>query len=661
MLPKLGILAGGGLLPKLIVRVCQELGREFFVIAFEGQAANDAFKGVPHKWVRLGAAGKTIRTLRDAGVKELVMAGTVTRPSIAMLRPDFWTALFFTKTSFHTLGDNGLLEALIRKLENSEGFTVVGADDILPSLLAKSGVFGKIHPGPEDKKNIQAGISGAQDLGQRDIGQAVVAQSGRVLASEDIKGTNALLQKAKIISLSNLGGVLVKVKKPGQERRVDLPTIGPETVHAAALSGLRGIAVEAGGTLVLDLDGVIKAANEHDLFVLGFKITQPTPLIFLIAGEPSGDLLGAKLMEELIVKAKSQISFAGVGGPHMEEQGLVSLFPMSDLSVMGVFEVLPKLPQIFRRLKETTTRIIQLNPTVVITIDSPDFNFRIAKRIKGRGVPLIHYVAPSVWAWRPKRATWMAGYFDHLLTLLPFEPPFFECEGLSATFVGHSVLEGGANSGDGNSFRNRYKISSTDKIIAVLLGSRIGEISHHVDIFEKTLNLLKKKFPELRIVVPSVAHLAETVRLKTKNWKHSVIILEEENEKFDAFAAADVALAVSGTVALELALAHTPAIIAFKTNFLTWFFARWLVKIRFASLVNLLLDREAIPEFLQGNCCADAMAVTLERLLNHQDLRNKQIDAYDKALKKLKPTRGSPSEKAAEEVLRHANINRNYP
>ena len=658
MAPKLGILAGGGSLPELIIRVCQDMGREFFVIAFKGQADNNAFLSVPHKWVRLGAAGQTIQTLRDAGINELVLAGTITRPSLTMLRPDAWTARFFIKTKAYALGDDGLLGALINTLENNEGFTIVGADDLLPSLLAKAGVYGQIQPGLEDKDNIQAGIRGAQDLGLHDIGQSVVAQSGHVLVREDIQGTDSLLRKSKNLKSDSSDGVLVKVKKPGQERRVDLPTIGPETVHAAARSGLRGIAIEAGGTLILDLDGVIKAANTHGLFVLGINVPPYTPLIYLSAGEPSGDLLGARLMQNLKIKTKNHISFAGVGGPHMEEQGLVSLFPMTDLSVMGLFEVIPKLPLIRRRLKETTEHAKKLNPSAVVTIDSPDFNCRIAKRLKGRGIPLIHYVAPSVWAWRPKRAARMAGLFDHLLTLLPFEPPFFEAEGLSSTFVGHSVLDGGADSGDGNAFRKRHGIDPKVKIIAVLPGSRKGEISHLGDTFEKTLDLLILKFPEIRIILPCVAALAGTIRTLIKNWKHPVIIVEGEKEKFDAFAAADVALAASGTVALELALARTPAIIAFKTNILTWILVRWLVKIRFAHLVNLLLDNEAIPEFIQGNCNADLMALTIESLLYDKDLRNQQIEAYDRALKQLNPVGGLPAERAAEKILSLINIDR---
>jgi lipid-A-disaccharide synthase len=655
MAAKLGILAGGGQLPRLIVRACQDSDREFFVITFQGQGSQDAFDDVPHAQVRLGAAGQAIAHLRDAGVKDLVLAGAIKRPSVAMLRPDAWATRFFAKSGARALGDDGLLTALIRTLEDSEGFRIVGVDDLLSGLLAGEGVYGAVQPGPEDAATIAAGIGAAQAIGRCDIGQAAVAQAGRVLATEDSGGTDALLKRAEDLRMDGPGGVLVKVKKPGQERRADLPAIGPETVRAAARAGLRGIAVEAGGALVLDLDGVIRAADAEGLFVTGVKAPEAGPLVFLSAGEPSGDLLGARLMQALKDKTGNRIIFAGVGGPAMEAQGLQSLFPMSDLTVMGVIEVLPRLARILRRISQTVTAAKGLAPAVMVTIDSPDFNFRVAKRLRGEGIPLVHYVAPSVWAWRPGRAAKIAGIFDHLLTLLPFEPPFFEAEGLAATFVGHSVLDGGAGKGTAAAFRQRHGIAPGDTLIAVLPGSRLGEVSRLAGVFGETLAELKKAFPRLHIVVPVVATVTDTVRRVTADWPSPVIIVEGDTEKFDAFAAADVALAASGTVALELALARTPAIIAYKTSPLTWFLVRRLIKVRFAHLVNLILDREEIPEFLQGACRPDVMATTIKNLLADPGRRKKQIAAYDEALKQLRPDENAPADCAAEAVLEIIN------
>jgi lipid-A-disaccharide synthase len=256
-----------------------------------------------------------------------------------------------------------------------------------------------------------------------------------------------------------------------------------------------------------------------------------------------------------------------------------------------------------------------------------------------------------VWAWRPKRASKIAKLYDHLLTLLPFEPPLFEVEGLPSTFVGHAVLEGGANKGNGIAFRELYGIPAKDKIIVLLLGSRIGEIESLCNVFEETINNLKFKFPNLHFVIPTVPTLIEKVTAITREWKHLAIVLEDENKKFDAFAAADLAIAASGTVALELAVARTPAIIVYKANYLTWILTRKLVKVKYANLVNIILNSEEIPELLQKNCRSDILTIKVKELLNNKFLRNKQIQAYEKALKQLKPVDYSTGEKASDTIL----------
>ena len=674
MPPKLGILAGGGILPAQIVQACRDSGRDFFVLAFEGQAEKGVFDDVPHVWVRLGAAGKSLEHLRQAGCKELVMAGVVRRPSFSSLRPDRWLAIFVAKYGVQHLGDGNLLKALIQSLEENEGFRVVGADTLLPGLLAKEGLYGSVEPDWQAEQDIQSGIEAALDLGRRDLGQGAVVQLGQVLDVEDENGTDALLKRARKLRLDGPGGVLVKIKKPGQEHRVDLPTIGVSTIEGALNAGLRGIAIEAGGGLVIDREAVIEAADKAGLFVIGVKIgrkaedrkqaeaaegdSNSNPLVYLIAGEPSGDVLGSRLMASLKKRTKNQISFAGVGGARMEEQGLKSLFPMVDLSVMGAAEVLPKIPLILKRIMETTAAIERIRPTAVVTIDSPDFCFRVAKRLKGKGIPLIHYVAPTVWAWRPGRAKKIAGFLDHLLTLLPFEPPYFTSEGLATTFVGHPVMESDAAKGDGRGFRDRHGFRDDDVVISVLLGSRMGEVTRLSPVFSECLFLLKKKHPNLRVVVPTTDTVASTVRRLTGGWPVPTLVVEGDPEKYDAFAASNIALAASGTVALELAMARTPAVITYRINPISAFFIKRLAKARFVHLVNVILDREAIPEFLQDSCRADFLAAALEDLLMDEGRRDRQISAYGEALNKLGPPGASPASKASKAVLDVIHANR---
>jgi lipid-A-disaccharide synthase len=373
------------------------------------------------------------------------------------------------------------------------------------------------------------------------------------------------------------------------------------------------------------------------------------PLLFLIAGEPSGDDLGGRLMAALKVLCGGEVRFTGIGGSRMSEQGLSSLFPMTELSIMGLAELIPHLPRLSRRLTQTVKEISAQRPAAVITIDSPGFNFRVAKRLKNAGIPLIHYVAPSVWAWRPDRARAVAGFLDHLLALLPFEPPYFEAEGLPCTFVGHPVVESGANKGDGDAFCQRHGITGDDPVICVLPGSRRGETARLLPLFGATLGLLMRARPRLRAVVPTVAGVVDEVSRVAREWPVPALVVEGESEKFSGFAASDVALAASGTVALELALARVPAVIAYRVNPLTAWLARRLIRVPYANLVNIILEREVVPEFIQGDCRPQLLAPAIERLLD--GVGAAQTEASAEALRLIGYGGPSPSERAARAVL----------
>lgn len=264
MAPKLGIVAGSGDLPQRIADAARAAGREIFILGLEGFAQ----PSLPNAWVRLGAAAQGLEILRAAGVTELVLAGGVRRPSLLALRPDLRTARFVAKVGMRALGDDGLLRAVVAELE-SEGFRVVGADTVLDSALAPEGIIGKIMPDDVARGDIARGVAAARALGALDIGQAVVVQQGAVLGVEGAEGTDALVARCAALALEGPGGVLVKMAKPGQERRTDLPTIGPATVAQAAASGLRGIAVEAGAALLLDRARIVAEADARGLFVVG--------------------------------------------------------------------------------------------------------------------------------------------------------------------------------------------------------------------------------------------------------------------------------------------------------------------------------------------------------------------------------------------------------
>lgn len=375
--------------------------------------------------------------------------------------------------------------------------------------------------------------------------------------------------------------------------------------------------------------------------------------IFLVAGEASGDLLGASLMRGLKA-AVPDIEFSGVGGEHMAAEGLQSLFPMQELSVMGVAEVLPKLFGILKRIRQTSREILRRKPDAVITIDSPDFCFRVIKKIKAqtKSIPCIHYVAPSVWAWRPGRAKKIAQFLDHLLTLLPFEPPYFERHGLGATFVGHPVVEKSSSRGDSEIFRRQYRLTPDQPVLCMLPGSRMSELSRLLDKFLETADIVLRDRYNAVIVIPTLPHLKETIGKFFEGKGINPILVFGESEKFNAFAASRVAIAASGTVSLELALTDTPHIIAYKLSPVSAWLARHLVHTPYVNLVNILLKRRVVPELLLEDCEPGPMSRELLKLMDDKGARGAQLQGFREALIMLglgDPE--TPGQRAARAVL----------
>ncbi|MBI3441368.1 MAG: lipid-A-disaccharide synthase [Proteobacteria bacterium] len=377
------------------------------------------------------------------------------------------------------------------------------------------------------------------------------------------------------------------------------------------------------------------------------------PRIFLIAGEASGDHLGASLMRA-IRGICPEVQFSGIGGRQMVGEGLDSLFPMSDLSVVGIVEVLPKLFHILSRLRQTTHQILLERPDAVVTIDSPDFCFRVIRRVKkkARSIPCIHYVAPSVWAWRPGRAWKVAQFLDHILTLLPFEPRYFEVHGLAATCVGHPIVERVSQRGDGARFRRKYGIKDSQPILCVLPGSRMSELSTLLEIFGEVANIILRKSPDAVIAIPTLPHLRSYVEKFFIGKGINPILTEQEEDKFDCFSASTAAIAASGTVSLELAITDTPHIIAYKVNPVTAWVAKRLLKTPYVNLINILLHKHVVPELLQENCDPERLSQELTRLLEKKDARTAQLMDFREALIQLGlGDIESPSQKAAKTIF----------
>lgn len=383
--------------------------------------------------------------------------------------------------------------------------------------------------------------------------------------------------------------------------------------------------------------------------------------VFLVAGEPSGDRLGGALMEGL-KSLIPDIEFDGVGGPLMAAQGLTSRFPMSELSVMGLIEVLPKFFHLKRRISETAHAVLDTQPDVLITIDSPDFSLRVAKIVKAASdIRTVHYVAPSVWAWRPGRADKMAKVIDHVLALLPFEPPYMERAGMECDFVGHPVAsEPTATQAEIAAFRSRYDLGDAPVLLA-LPGSRRGEIERLADTFGEALRLFLTDHPSYRVVVPTVGATTDLVNALTQSWPGAPIVLDPRQmgagqatvEKRAAFGTACIALAASGTVSLELAAQNTPMVIAYKLNWLTQKMAERMVKLDTVTLVNLVSETRAVPECLLNDCQPDKIAKALHDVTNAPDA---QQLAMNLTMERLGRGGEAPGLRAARAVLDRMQI-----
>ena len=358
--------------------------------------------------------------------------------------------------------------------------------------------------------------------------------------------------------------------------------------------------------------------------------------IFVLAGEASGDQLGAQLLEQL-QRGNPNLNVRGVGGDAMAARGVASLFPMRDLSLMGLAEVVPKIPLLLQRLRKVENEIREFAPDIVITIDVPDFSKRLARRLQdlrqSGKIKLVHYVAPTVWAWRPGRADVMARLFDHVLCLYPFEPGYFHGAGMDATFVGHPVAMRPAM-GDAGRLRQKLDIHPDRPVILLLPGSRSGEVKRLWPAFLAAYDLLRQQHPELLALVPGFDHLHYTPNVSGRD---DIVFLTDTMDKADAFALAAEqggAIAASGTVSLELARASCPHMVAYAMHPITFYIAKWLVKLGHVNMINIMADGRVVPELLQGAVTPHALAQTYLSVMADSEA---QKNAFAQVMAQLQP------------------------
>jgi len=376
--------------------------------------------------------------------------------------------------------------------------------------------------------------------------------------------------------------------------------------------------------------------------------------IMLVAAEASGDNLGAALAKALALRLGRSVRFVGVGGPRMAEAGVVSPFPIADLSILGLIEGLMAYPRVRRRAVETAELAVREAPDVAVLIDSWGFTLRVAQQIRRRlpDLPLIKYVGPQVWASRPGRAKTLAATVDHLLTLHAFDAPYFEREGLKTTFVGSSALTKSFIDADPARLRAHIGAEPSDSILLVLLGSRPGEVAQLSAPFGDAVLRLATDRPALKVVMPVAATVADQVRAQTAAWPVQPYLIEDERLKDDAFVAATCALACSGSVTTELALAGCPMVVGYRLGALTHAILKRLITTPYITLFNIAAGREVAPELVQDRCTGSALAAAIAPWLDDSEKRAAQIEAQNAALDAMgRHDIGDPAERAADAVI----------
>jgi lipid-A-disaccharide synthase len=374
--------------------------------------------------------------------------------------------------------------------------------------------------------------------------------------------------------------------------------------------------------------------------------------IFLIATEESGDRLGANLMKVLRQRLGGAVQFEGIGGRSMAREGLASLFPIEELSIIGLADVVRQLPKILRLIRQTATAVMESSPDILVIIDSPDFTHRVARRVRAQdpAIPIVDYVSPTVWAWRPGRARAMRAYVDHVLALLPFEPEEYrKLRGPPCSYVGHPLTEQVGMLRPGVEEQKRR--DETPRVLLVLPGSRRSEVRHHMAVFGETLGRLRAEGVVFDLILPTMPHLQDTVAEGLKSWPVQPRVVVGEEEKRSAFRIARAALAKSGTVTLELALAGVPMITAYRKGAIeAWILLR-VINVNSVILANLVVGENVVPEFLQQECTPERLVPALREILSDTPLRRRQTEAFARIDKIMSTGNQSPGVRAAEIVL----------
>ncbi|MDR1551480.1 MAG: lipid-A-disaccharide synthase [Holosporaceae bacterium] len=648
----IGIVCGGGDYPRLVAKACIEKRFHFCLIFLNDFCDIRGWPDAPSTSINLGEIEKGLAFLRQNEAKKIIFAGHIKRPNIRQLCLDNKGKAWLLKLGKRIFaGDDTFLRA-IAELVQSEGLEIIAGTNLLKGVFLPEGTHSKRKPSRTDMNSITTGLRAARRCGVSDQGQSVIiSMDGHVLGCEDSSGTDALIEKCGKRSLGN--GILVKISKPQQDYRFDLPTIGVKTVEILHKNGFAGVAVEADKCIILNKEALIKRANDLGLFIVAVNVSAMK--IFMIAGEASGDYLGGKLMDDISELTNRKVEFSGIGGECMEKAGLKKIFSISELSLIGIWEVIDKIFRIKKLINRTVNTIGEYRPSAIVTIDSPSFTHHIAKKIKKMGwkIPIIHYVAPTVWAWRQWRAKSLCKFLDKLLVLLPFESAYFP--NIKTIFVGHPIVtDPDFAKPDGGNLHEilRHRSPTPLLVITLLPGSRMSEILSHMPILEEFADMMVKKYGSVQFIIPTMENLKQHIDAMIDSWPQKPIVVSQKSEKISAYYLSNAAVAASGTVTLELARVGLPFVAIYKTSMFTYWIIKCLIQVKNVCLVNLLArnSQNAVPELLQKDCNAENIFRHVEKILSIS-VSAKQKQTFKKVMKLLK----RPPGLAAKEIISASN------
>lgn len=640
---KVALIAGGGSLPIELLKSARRQGDKIIVFALKGSALEE-LDSVAEKiyWFNMGEYKKLAFLLVKEGVRQIILVGKVNKDAIyqnGYEDEEFKAGL----KGLDNKKDYSILEEITKHLDRF-GIKVIDGLKYLAHLLPEEGVISTIFPDDNVEKDIEFGFDIAKRLAGMDIGQTIVVKDGSVVAVEAMEGTDATIRRAR--KIAGRGCVMIKVSRPNQDMRWDVPTIGPDTIKVLAENEFAGLALESDKMFLLDKDEVRKIADSNKIAVKVLENRDKKKKnVLIVSGEPSGDIRGGELLAQL-KPLLPEVSFWGVGGDSMAQEGAELVEHIRNFSMVGAWEVVKKLPAIHQQYKKLVQNIQERKPDFAILIDYPGFNLKIAKFLKESGISVIYYIIPQVWAWGPGRIKRLKAYVDKALVLFDFEEELLSKNGIDCKFVGHPLIDSTPMG------RVKPEKDKTDEVltIALLPGSRKHEITHMLPVMLEAAGKIKEDIKRVRFIVAESSNVDKSIYNSYLILHPDLNISSVENDVARALSGSDFAIVTSGTATLEAAIMEVPMVIVYKTALITYLLSRLVKIIPFLGLANIVAKEEVAPELLQGDFNADNLSKTVLGMIKD----SARMDGTRKKLAKIKHSLGEKgaARRAAEEVYK---------